>query len=126
MIQTAFGIKVDSLNDPTNPIITNGRKVFQTQFNFVDLIIITIIHFAPRFAKLFNLEVHNETTKFFSKMSNDIIEQKRLEYAKTKSFAKANNFIEFLLEAEEEGRKFSENENDVDAKKHIKCKFVFS
>lgn len=129
IIQIAFGVKVDSLNDPTNPIIVNGRKIFQQDISALDLIKFTLIFFAPKLAELFKLEINESTTDFFTNLSLGIIDQKREEIAKQKSFAKANSFIEFMLEAEAENKKMNEeegnnslDENGNQAKKPTKCK----
>lgn len=61
-----------------------------------------LISITPRFAKMINLHVMGEYTGFFSKLSKDIIAQKRVEYSKTKKFNKASSFIEFMLEAEKQ------------------------
>src|SRR5699024_4187692 len=123
LIQIAFAVKVDSLNDPTNPTIVNARKVFQTDHSFGDIVKFIISRFAPWLSKLLKFRLKTNQTEYFAKMSKEIMEQKRAEFAKTKSFAKANSFIEFMLEAEEEGRKLETDPNETESNKPVKCKF---
>ena len=124
IIQVAFGVKLDSFNNPDNPIITNGRKVFQMNLGFWGVIQFLVIIFAPKLAKWLNIEIAKEETEFFRKMATKIMDQKRAEFDKAKSYAKANSFIEFMLEAEEEGRRLSvSNEtNELPENRPIKCK----
>lgn len=119
---------MDSLNEPNNPIIVNGRKLFQQEPKLVDMIKMTALFMLPSLTKYFNMEMTDEPTQFFTKLSEDIMKQKRAEFAKLKdgSATKASSFIEFMLEAEEEGKKMEEAEKENGEngglKKPTKCK----
>ncbi|KAJ6223260.1 hypothetical protein RDWZM_001805 [Blomia tropicalis] len=111
--QVAFGINVNSLNNPKHPIIVNVQKVLQHNDSWINLVKFTLLLCVPKLSKLLNITVLTDVTDFFSKLSMDIMEKKRIEYQKTKTFAKANSFIEFMLEAEEAAKKMEqENAND--------------
>jgi len=93
------------------------------------LIKFALIFYAPKAAETFKLQIYEDVTDFFTKMSIEIIDQKREEFAKQNSFTKANSFIEFMLEAEAENKKMNEEENSIDEnanaaaiKKPTKCK----
>src|SRR5699024_9330467 len=122
VIKIAFGVKLDSFNDSHNPIITNARKVFQMDPGILDMFKFLIIVSAQWLAKLLKIEILKSQSEFFTTMVIDIMEQKRAEFAKAKSFAKSGSFIEFMLEAEDEGRKLEAGFDGVDSKKTVKCK----
>lgn len=121
IIQTAFGVTVDSLNEPNNPIIVNGRKMFQSSPKLLDLIKMSMLFMMPKLAKLLHIEVTDEGTTFFTKLSVDIMNQKREEFATQKDgFSKATSFIEFMIIAEQEGKKMEAAEEENDQKKPTK------
>ena len=126
IIQVAFGVKMDSFNNPNNPIVTNGRKIFQMDLGFWSILQFLVIIISPKLAKLLSIEIAKEEVEFFTKMATDIMDQKRAEFDKVKSYAKANSFVEFMLEAEEEGRRLSVSKNndtnELAENKPIKCK----
>ena len=126
IIQVAFGVKLDSFNNPNNPIVTNGRKIFQMDVGLWSILQFLVIIISPKLAKLLSIEIAKEEVEFFTKMATDIMDQKRAEFDKVKSYAKANSFVEFMLEAEEEGRRLSVSKNndtnELAENKPIKCK----
>ncbi len=117
-----LGVTVDSLNEPNNPIIVNGRKMFQSSPKLLDLIKMSMLFMMPKLAKLLHIEVTDEGTTFFTKLSVDIMNQKREEFATQKDgFSKATSFIEFMIIAEQEGKKMEAAEEENDQKKPTKC-----
>ena len=143
IMRTGFGIQVDSLNEPNNPIIVHGRKMFQAEVTLVDLMKFGTIFFLPKLAKLLNVQVQVESAEFFTKLSLDIIKQKREELSRRQpqhdqdnnnddndnltEHQKANSFIEFMFEAEEEYKRLIENGTEKstqlsEEKRSIKCK----
>ncbi len=125
LITTAFGVVIDSLNDPAHPIIVNGQKLITFQMGLLDFAKMGLISVAPRLSKTLGIELMSEYTSFFTKLSQNIMEQKRAEFKKTKNYAKANSFIEFMLEAEEASLSNDENKNNEKAKQSNKCKCSF-
>lgn len=117
----AFGVVIDSLNDPNHPIIVHGQKLIRHQASLTDYLKMAVISLAPRLGKALNLSVMGEYTGFFTKLSRDIIAQKRSEYARTKSYAKANSLIEFMLEAEAEVQSTS-SAGITEERQSSKCK----
>ena len=126
LIQSAFNVKIDSLNDHTHPILVNLRSILQTEIKFVDALQIVLLFFAPRVAKLFKIEFKRKEIQFFAKLSSDIMERKRAEFAAAGSYTNAQTFIDFMLEAEDEFKRMEQNRSDANnekaEKKSTKCK----
>ena len=81
----------------------------------------SMLFMMPKLAKLLHIEMSDEETKFFTKLSVNIMNQKREELAKQKDVSKATSFIEFMMIAEQEGKKMEAAEEENDQKKPTKC-----
>ena len=103
ILQVAFGVKINSLVEPNNELVKTVVKLFNQDMKLKDIIAFMIILYSPRLQKIFrNLRPNAAQVDFFEKYAREIIVQKRKQYEQEKGFSKASNFIEFLLEAENE------------------------
>ena len=111
IIQVSYGIRVDSLND-SHPIIVNAKKAFQG-FTFKNLVKFWFMLVTPKIAKLLNLRVSPEVTDYFKDFSTKIIDQRKKDLAEMKARGesfKANNFLDFMIEAENEMKETNSEE----------------
>ena len=122
IIQVAFGMKVDSLVDENNQIIVMAKRLFQQDLSLKNVGLAAIVFLFPRIASALNLKINGDVTDYFTKFSTEIIKNKREEYSKSKSFGKADSFIELILEAEAENEKLADFVSE-DGKKLSKCEF---
>lgn len=120
--QVAFGIKVDSIADPDNPILLNVRQLFGKDMSIKNIIQMGLVLGLPRIAKLFGVGIFNQAIDFFEDLSYKIIEEKRKMFRQKENIGKATNFIELLLEAELEGEVENGVKNGEQNGKIHKCK----
>ena len=132
ILQVAFGTKVDSLKDPDNKIVKMAKKIFQSDITLSTMIMFAMFFLFPKFAfklmKLFN--INQDFVIFFKEFSIEIIRKKRAELKNNKNTGKATNFLEMLLEAEDEHEQMLAKENsgtnaikdNNENSKLIKCK----
>ena len=113
IIQVGFGVKVDSLVDPNNPIIVNVKNMFSVDLPYREIFNSALVFIMPKIANLLGVRLNSNETSFFHKISMEIIKKKRQELEEKKSFGKGNNLIEIMLEAE------AENQND--SQNRLKC-----
>lgn len=111
IIEVAFGTKVDALFDETNPLITNARKMFATDFN-PNLIVVFLV---PKLAQLLNLKVFKpEITNFFKEFTLKIINERK----DSNNSVKRVDFLQLMLDSMED-KDISDNE-ETDEKNDIK------
>ena len=119
LIQVSYGLRVDSLNDE-NPIIAHAKKAFQG-LRFKNLIVFWFLLVSPKIANILKLRINADVTDFFKDFSTKIIEKRKKDLtemrAKGEPF-KANNFLDFMIEAEHETLKEGSEEDNKN-----KCKF---
>lgn len=128
-MRVAFGVQIDSLSDPNHPIIEKARKIFSFDMGILDFLGFLIVFTSPRLAKILGLRFSKDSVDYFYGLAFDILKKKRAEMKQRKldkkeandHSDKPSNFIELLLEAEEEARMLEESESD-DSKKAVKCK----
>ena len=73
----AFGIKVDSINDPNHPMVVNSERFsnFDTSLNRL-----LCVGF-PKLAKLFKLEFFNvNAINYFDKLTHQIVNERKSIY----------------------------------------------
>ncbi|XP_023239202.1 cytochrome P450 3A5-like isoform X1 [Centruroides sculpturatus] len=89
----AFGIKIDSRKDPSNPFVTAGREsVSPVPWRFI------VANLFPKLAKLIRLSFFNpETTLFFKNVIEEVVSKRK----DLKQEEKPKDFLQFLLEAVE-------------------------
>lgn len=101
---TAFGVKVNSLQDPKTPIRVYGKKVFE--YNLARSIEFTTIFFFPNLVKYTKPKFFGkEPTKFLRNIFWDVINQ-RME-----SGQKRGDLIDVLIEMKE---KYKDDETLTD------------
>ena len=111
IIQIAFGIKIDSLMDPKNPILLASRKIFQNDFGIEKILKITLLQLLPGIAKMLDIRLFGPQFALFGKISKEIIDKKR-ESLSNNVIQKPTNYIELILEAEAERIKLEKEQND--------------
>lgn len=116
IINIAFGIKVNAIDDEHNPIIVNGQKCFNTNMSFKFLLLSTMVIWFPKLSRWLGINLSNDHFDYFINLSKMVIEEKRKQLLEHKLTGKANNFIELLLDAESE---IGHNDN-------TKCLFRFA
>ena len=104
IIQVAFGIKIDSLGDPTNPVLQHAKKFFSTNLSLGNLLTFAISFFAPSVSKWLGLRLNRVPVDYFRKLTLEILHKKRRELANQDHHVewKASNFVELMLQAEVE------------------------
>jgi cytochrome P450 len=109
VIQVAFGTKVNALNDETNPIIMNARKIFNKNISPK----IFIVFLAPKLAKLLKISaVDTNVTKFFKEFTLKIVNERR----KSQNKEKRVDFLQLMLDAIENNTSDNFDEEDNDQK----------
>ena len=119
IIQVAYGIRVDSLNEG-HPIIKHVKEFFGG-FNLNNLFAFFVMLTVPKLANMLKIRINGAATDFFRDFSTEIIEKRKKDLAEMKAKGEAfkpNNFLDFMIEAEHE----NENESNEEEKKN-KCKF---
>ena len=122
IIQMAYGVQIDSLADQDNPIITNAKRFFSTDQSFKNLFSFSLAFAAPKLATKLGIRVNGDVLDFFERIAMDIISKKRDEIESRGSISRATNFIELLLEAEQEAYKMS-HVDESRKKPSNKCKY---
>nr|AMN92160.1 CYP384A1 [Tetranychus cinnabarinus] len=72
----AFGVKVDSLRDPYNPLVANSKKLFNTNINWLSLIAFQCPSMAP-IGSLFNLSIFDSSAlNYFGQLILNLISKR--------------------------------------------------
>ncbi|KAH9526637.1 cytochrome P450 3A4 [Dermatophagoides farinae] len=108
IIQISMGIKIDTIHDPNNLIIQNASKLFGQGMSFTELTIFALATAFPNFVKLLGFKFQAEAMKFLANISREIIQKKREEMKIRSKSQKASNFIELILEVEQEQKQVLE------------------
>ena len=103
-LQTSYGIKVDSLVDITNPLTQNLRDLFSVNVSLKDMISFSMIFLMPKVSRSFGIRVFAKVIDFLRNFLENLIKQKRSNYENFDHIGKANNFIDLMLEANEEAK----------------------
>ncbi|OTF78683.1 hypothetical protein BLA29_003577 [Euroglyphus maynei] len=120
IIQISMGMKIDSLQDPNNIMIKNAKKLFGQDLTLHDTMTFTIAFMNPKLLKLLRLRFQGEATDYFKKCVIEIVEKKRKEMKNRQESKKATNFIELVLEVENEQESIAKQQNgDAKPFKHI-------
>lgn len=129
ILQTAFGSKDDSLYDADNEIMQKAKANFSSDLDFRSMLFFSLLFTCPKLlpfiTKVVNLDKGSELADFFKSLSLKLIEKKRkqleLERQQVDNNRKATNFLEMLLDAEQEFKK----KEGVESKtgKTTKCEF---
>ena len=70
----AYGIKVDSIDNPDHPIVSNVNKFFGLDAPF--RVMISIL--APKIAQFFKVEFFDmSAVKYFSELTNQIVSERK-------------------------------------------------
>lgn len=128
IMQVAFGLKVDSLQDTDNQTVQMAKKAFSSDIKLKQIIQFTLLFLLPKLMKLIGFR--NEVMEYFKDFSLKIIKRKREELKRdAASLGKASNFLELLLEAEAENEKLEAAGNaqqnpaaEISSGKSVKCK----
>ena len=114
IVQIAFGVKVDSLVDGNHPLIKHAKSIFQQDLGFYNLLVVVLTVLAPWVVKLFGMRMNGAALHYMGELAKGIIQKKKEDMKDANNnnpeSSKANNFIELLLEAENERIKLETNE----------------
>ena len=122
--QVAFGVRIDSLVDVDNPLVTNARKLFSTDLSAKNLLFFAIIALSPRLTKAFGIRFNKDVVDFFEDFCKKLIKQKRDLFKNKEQIGKAVNFIELMFEAEAENNLMKQNSVEAETdSKLFKCMF---
>ena len=80
----AFGTRIDSLNDPQNPVILNAQKIFSTDITVKDFAQMLLMMALPKVGKALGFRFRGMTVDFFKSFSEDIIAKAKEELKKNK------------------------------------------
>lgn len=122
IFRVAFGVKVNSLKDPNNPIIQRSSQIFSNDLSAQKILPLALAMMFPRLGKLFDIRFCKESVDYLYEISMNIIKQKRqelLDKGSSSNESKASNFVELLLEAEQEIQELDTNKN-----KSTKCNYI--
>lgn len=117
IIQIAFGVKVDSLTEPDNPIILHARKITSQDMGVKDFGTVMLLFMMPKVAKLFGIRFQKETLDYFQRFIENIIEKKRETLQDGNGMGKGSSFLELVLEIEAEHEQQLANQSLNDNKK---------
>lgn len=108
IIQISMGIKIDSIQDPNNLIIQNAKKLFGQDISFQDLTTFALASAFPNLMEWMGRKIQPDALNFLADISKDIIKKKREEMKTKQQSQKGSNFIELVLEVEEEQKRILE------------------
>lgn len=108
IIQISMGIKIDSIQDPNNLIIQNAKKLFGQDISFQDLTTFSLASAFPNLMEWMGRKIQPDALNFLANISKDIIKKKREEMKTKQQSQKGSNFIELVLEVEEEQKRILE------------------
>ncbi|KAF4524103.1 hypothetical protein B566_EDAN007686 [Ephemera danica] len=101
----AFGIKVDTINDPQDIFRVQGRKLFESDFSRG--LRFGLLTAAPQIAHMLKVSLLSKNLdKFFRNLVRNVIELREKD-----SSYKRNDFMQLLMELKEKGRLLDEHED---------------
>ncbi|XP_067675347.1 cytochrome P450 3A24-like [Haliotis asinina] len=113
---TAFGIEVDSQSDFKHVFVEEAKKFFGPGFlNPVMMIIMIFPALIPFFRALGVSTFSKSTLKFFTKVLNEMIEQRKADLRDGKT--KRQDFFQLLMDAEDDGTDENPNQSGSQSKK---------
>lgn len=124
VIQIAFGIKVDSLEEPKHPFIVNVKNFISRDLPKKENLFILIDFMFPSIAYKMGIRVFANMFGFFRKVALEIANEKRKEFNQNKiknANYKGSNLIEMMFEAELDLNKAN---IDIEKPKQNKCEFI--
>ncbi|KAF4524102.1 hypothetical protein B566_EDAN007685 [Ephemera danica] len=102
----AFGIKVDSINNPQDIFRVQGRKLFES--NVIQGLRLVLTASAPQVANILKITLlPKELDQFFRNLVRDVIETRK----KNNNY-KQKDFMQLLMEIKEKGRLLDEHEDE--------------
>ncbi len=70
----AYGIDIDSINNPEHPIVLNAKKILNVDASISVLLSV----FAPQFAKFLNLEPFDiNAANYFDSLTKKLVEERK-------------------------------------------------
>ncbi|XP_046554341.1 cytochrome P450 3A5-like isoform X2 [Haliotis rubra] len=113
---TAFGIEVDSQSDFKHVFVQEAKKFFgQGILNPVMMIIMLFPALTPFFRALGVSGFSKSTLKFFTKVLNEMIEQRKTDLRNGKP--KRQDFFQLLMDAEDDGTDENPSQSGSQSKK---------
>ncbi|KAF7488624.1 Cytochrome P450 3A24 [Sarcoptes scabiei] len=109
IIQMAFGLKVNSMQDPNNYTVKMAKQIFEEDITLRDTVLFCLGWTCPWLAKFFGFRFKPEAVSHFKKLTFEIFIRKRDDISRndTKLDMKRApiNFIDLLLEVEKDSIK---------------------
>lgn len=120
ILQTGYGVKIDSLAEPNNPLTKNVLEIFSKNLSIKNLLTVLVIFFLPKLSRALQLRFCSKQFAYFEKFALEIIRQKRQLFSSDgRRPTSGTNLIELMLEAEFEAK---QNPTDTNIGK---CKINF-
>lgn len=70
----AYGVNIDSINNPNHPIVLNAKRVLNIDANLSTFLAV----FAPTIAKFFKLEMFDiNAINYFDILTNKLVEERK-------------------------------------------------
>ncbi|CAG2106324.1 unnamed protein product, partial [Medioppia subpectinata] len=99
----AYGINVESINNPNHPIVVNAKKILSVNSNLN----YAVSALLPPIARLLRLEPFNTNAiKFFDSLVKDIVNERKIS---TNEGKKRLDFIQLMIDSERHDRNFDSN-----------------
>ncbi|CAG2168028.1 unnamed protein product, partial [Oppiella nova] len=105
----AYGVNVESINNPNHPIVVNARKMLSVDSSVSNILSILV----PPIARLFRLDpMDREAINYFDKLTNDIVAERK-HAIKTFQFIakKITDFIQLMIDNEKSVTNLDINSN---------------
>ncbi len=90
----AFGIDLQSINDPKHPLVENAKKAYSVDLSFSAI----VGYIAPQIAKFFKLEgLDREAVEYFKKLTAKIVETRKYRDKTLQSYE--SDFMQLMIDA---------------------------
>ncbi|CAG2102536.1 unnamed protein product [Medioppia subpectinata] len=91
----AYGINIDTLNNPDHPVVVNAKKILGVDVNWRQVVGLLI----PGLAKMLKLEFFDiEAATYFDKLTNQILKERKHNNKYTNS--RRTDFIQLMIDSE--------------------------
>ncbi|CAG2101406.1 unnamed protein product [Medioppia subpectinata] len=106
----AYGINVESINNPNHPIVVNAKKILSVNSNLSYAVSVLL----PPIARLLRLEPFDtKAIKFLDLLVKDIVNERKIS---TNEGKKSSDFLQLMIDSEKNDRDFDLDNNN---EKHI-------
>ncbi|XP_054157436.1 uncharacterized protein LOC128955785 [Oppia nitens] len=106
----AYGIDVDSINNPNHPIVINAKKILSVDSNFSFIISVLM----PPLARFLKLEPFNvKAIEFFDNLTKQIVHDRKLASSIQQNLSKnkKSDFIQLMIDNEKNDDEIGSDDN---------------